>query len=175
MLLSCLTTLLCVKRGKNTEYNQSLFRCLFEDPNYNMKSLAEQYQEDLREGGFDLINFGLTWNNETSIDHAFCNKPESVKNCGIIMTRHFSDHNLIHVELETNLSRITQETIVARDMRKIRANPQYFINSLLSVEWDKLANMVWDVYEMVNFYTKSIISSLDKTSEMKERKFKAKK
>ena len=70
MLLSCLTTLLCVKRGKNTEYNQSLFRCLFEDPNYYMKSLAEQYQEDLREGGFDLINFGLTWNNETAIDHA---------------------------------------------------------------------------------------------------------
>ena len=132
MLLSCLTTLLSVKRGKNTEYNQS--RCLFEDPNYNMKSLAEQYQEDLGEGGFDLINFGLTWNNETAIDHAFCNKPESVKNYGIMMTRHF-----------------------------------------LSVEWDKLANMVWDVDEMVNFYTKSIISSLDKTAEMKERKFKAKK
>ena len=35
--------------------------------------------------------------------------------------------------------------------------------------------MVWDVDEMVNFYTKSIISSLDKTAEMKERKFKAKK
>ena len=28
VLLSCLTTLLCVKRGKNTEYNRSLFRCL---------------------------------------------------------------------------------------------------------------------------------------------------
>ena len=61
-----------------------------------MKSLAEQYQEDLGEGGFDLINFGLTWNNETAIDHAFCNKPESVKNYGIIMRRHFSDHNRIH-------------------------------------------------------------------------------
>ena len=83
-------------------------------------------------------------------------------NLGTITTRHFSDHNLIHVELETNLSRITQETTVARDMRKIRANPQYFINSQLSVEWDKLANMVWDVDEMVNFYTKSIISSWTK-------------
>ena len=68
--------------------------------------------------------------NKTAIDHAFCNKPESVKNYGIIMTRHFSD--LVHVELETILSRITQETIVARGMRKIRANPQYFINSQLS-------------------------------------------
>ena len=139
-----------------------------------MKSLAEQYQEDLREGGFDLINFGLTWNNETAIDHARGGAGREILVWqSLIMTRHFSD--LVHVELETNLSRITQETIVARDMRKIRANPQYFINSLLSVEWDKLANMVWDVDEMVNFYTKSIISSLDKTSEMKERKFKAKK
>ena len=31
VLLSCLTTLLCVKRGKNTEYNRSLFRCLIWD------------------------------------------------------------------------------------------------------------------------------------------------
>ena len=29
----------------------------FDDPNYYKKSLAEQYQEDLGEGGFDLINF----------------------------------------------------------------------------------------------------------------------
>ena len=31
VLLSCLTTLLSVKRGKNTEYNRSLFRCLNRD------------------------------------------------------------------------------------------------------------------------------------------------
>ena len=58
-------------------------------------------------------------------------------------------------------------------MRKIRSNPQYFVNSLMKVEWDKLANMVWDVDEMVNFFTSSIISTLDKTAPVKERKIKS--
>jgi len=98
-----------------------------------------------------------------------------IQNYGTTVTRHFSDHNLIYVELAANLSRLSKETITARDMRKIRSNPQYFVNSLLNVEWDKLANMVWDVDEMVNFYTSSIIASMDITAPFKDRKIKPKK
>ena len=49
-----------------------------------------------------------------------------------------------------------------RDMRRIRANPQYFINALLDIDWGKMANMVHDVDEMVKFYTSSIKKCLDK-------------
>ena len=52
----------------------------FEDPNYYKKALAEEYQEDLAEGGFETINFGLTWRDKTAIDHCFINRPELMKN-----------------------------------------------------------------------------------------------
>ena len=110
----------------------------------------------------------------SSIDHGFCNKPEAIKNYGTIMTEHYSDHNLIHVELQANVSRKCLETFIARDMRKIRSNPQYFINSLMKVQWAKMADMVNDVDEMEKFFTDSVISCLDETAPVKERKLKLK-
>ena len=144
----------------------------FEDPSYYKKELAEQYQEDLGEGGFETINFGDTWK-DRAIDHCFSNKPEAIKNyekqhC------HFSDHKLIYVELLAQAHRSNGDKIIIRDMRKIRTNPQYFINSLLSVILGEMANMVSDVDEMVKFYKKSVISCLDEVAPEGERKYKQK-
>merc|ERR1712079_118717 len=106
----------------------------FDDPTYYKKEIAEKYQEDLGEGGFELINFGLTFKEKTAIDHAFCNKPDAVKNYGTVQTYNYSDHKLIYMELQCMAARRKQETVIARDMRKIRANPQYFVNALKKID-----------------------------------------
>ena len=49
----------------------------FEEPTYYLKTISDQYQIDLGEGGFEIINFGDTWK-DRAIDHTFCNKPEVV-------------------------------------------------------------------------------------------------
>ena len=41
----------------------------FEDHDYYLKPISDQYQLDLGEGGFDIINFGLTWKNRTAVFH----------------------------------------------------------------------------------------------------------
>ena len=91
------------------------------------------------------------------------------------MKIHNSDHHLISVDLLTNISLKHQESVIARDMRKIRANPDYLVNSLREIKWDLLANMVWDVDEMVKFWTSSIIQCVNKVADWKEYKFKLKK
>ena len=77
------------------DFNLDLNR--FEDPTYYKKELAEQYQTDLGEGGFETIHFGPTWK-DRAIDHCFINKPEAIKKHEK-MHIHFSDHKLIWVEL----------------------------------------------------------------------------
>ena len=143
-----------------------------EDPTYYKKALAEQYQEDLAEGGFDTIHFGLTWRDKTAIDHCFTNRPDLINDYGTVNTYHYSDHKLIYVQLLTSAEKRHAESIRARDMRKLRANPQYFINALLSIEWDKLANLVWSVDEIVKFWTTSITKCVDKVAAFKNRKCK---
>ena len=137
--------------------------------------MAEEYKSDLGEGGFDTINFGLTWRERTAIDHCFINKPEAIENYGTVNTLHYSDHKMIYIEMLTNTARKKQESVIVRDMRKIRANPQYFKNCLRKREWVKMANMVWSVDEMVKFYTNTITESLDEVAPFVERKFKPKK
>ena len=148
-------------------------QCSIEDPSYYKKELAEQYQADLGEGGFETFNFGPTWK-ENAIDHCFTNKPEAIQKYEK-QHQHYSDHKLIYVDLIAKITRKTQEKIIARDMRKIRANPQYFINALKKIDWVEMASMVDEVDEMVKFYKKSIIQSLDEVAPLKERKFKPKK
>ena len=104
----------------------------FEDPDYYLKPISDQYQLDLGEGGFDIINFGLTWKSRTAVDHCFINKPEAMKKHGQIpIDSIYSDHSLIYVELEAQIKKRKLESFQCRDMRKIRSNPSYFVNALL--------------------------------------------
>ena len=87
---------------------------------------------------------------------------------------HNSDHHLIYVELLTNLSVKEPDFWISRDMRKIRANPNYFMYALKEIDWLSMAIMVWDVDEMVKFWTSSIVRSLDKVAPLKTNKYKPK-
>lgn len=141
----------------------------FEDPDYYLKIISDQYQLDLGEGGFDILNFGLTWKDRTAVDHCFINKPEAIKKYGKIqIDPNYSDHCLIYVEIEAQVKRRQQEKFQCRDMRKLRSNPSYFIKSLLKHNWDSMAFMN-DVDEMEEFYSSSILQSLNEVAEMKWR------
>ena len=96
---------------------------MFEEPEYYLKIVSDQYQLDLGEGGFDIINFGHTWQDK-AIDHGFINKPEAVIKHGKLPINYlYSDHCLIYVELEASVKKRGQEKIQCRDMRKVRSNP----------------------------------------------------
>ena len=86
----------------------------FEDPTYYKKVMAEEYKSDLGEGGFDTINFGLTWRDRTAIDHCFINRPDLISDYGSVDTYHYSDHKLIYVELITSAVKRHSESIWAR-------------------------------------------------------------
>ena len=79
------------------------------------------------------------------------------------------------MELLTTLSVNDQESVIIRDLRKIRANPEYFLKTLREVKWACLANIIWDVDEMEKFWTASIKQCLDKVAPLKEIKLKPKK
>ena len=63
VLLSCLTTLLCVKRGKNTEYNRSLFRCLSETclNERTWQKAVKNYKKTTLIGSKSSLNPGSAW------------------------------------------------------------------------------------------------------------------
>ena len=73
-----------------------------DDPDYYLKPVSDQYQLDLGEGGLEIIDFGITHpKNKSSIDHGFCNKPETIQRYGTLpIDQIYSDHSLIYVELE---------------------------------------------------------------------------
>ena len=125
------------------------------------------------EGGFETIDFGHTWK-DRNIGHAFLNRPEAIKNHGTVDI-HYSDHKLIFIEIMANASRKSHETIISRDLRKLRANPQYFEHLLRGIDWAEMIKMIDDVDEMVHFYTTSVIKCLDEAAEMKEKKLKPRK
>ena len=82
----------------------------FDDPDYYLKVVSDQYQLDLGEGGFEIINFGITFEkNMSSIDHGFCNKPEAIQRYGKLpIDEGYSDHSLIYVEIEAQIKKRNQ-------------------------------------------------------------------
>ena len=71
------------------------------------------------------------------------------------------------------ISKLKDQTI-SRDLRKLRSNPQFFLNRLSNVDWSILVNIV-DVDEMEEFWTTEINKCLDSIAPWKTRKLKKKK
>lgn len=103
----------------------------WEDPNYYLKKLAEEYQSLIGEQGLELINFGLTWKRNhkngnilcSAIDHALTNKPLSINKYHKIPID-YSDHCMISVDLNINIPKVHESLINSRDFRKLRSNPE---------------------------------------------------
>jgi hypothetical protein len=67
-----------------------------EEKDYYQEKQAKEYQTMIGENGLDIINFGTTWKrpnrDESAIDHALTNKPESIKDYQKIEIL-YSDHD----------------------------------------------------------------------------------
>ena len=148
---------------------------------FYLPKVADVYKECIAKCGLKPIDFGITFRRvhkdgkviESAVDHVLIKKPEMVNDYskGDIT---YSDHSSIIIDLSIGVTRNKQGlTKRSRDLRKIRANPQYFQFALYNCPWDKLAQME-DVDEMETFFTSQIEGVLDKTAPYSNRKIKSK-
>ena len=148
-----------------------------EEEDYYQEKQAKEYQTMIGENGLDVIHFGKTWKRpnreETAIDHALTNKPESIKNYQKIEIA-YSDHDLIYVDLNVKVTKLEDISTITRDYRKVRSNQRNFLNQLKKIKWESLKDMS-NVEDMVQFWTSELNKCLDITAPWKERKKKKKK
>ena len=161
------------------DFNINLEKYL--SPTFYLRAVADEYQKTISNCGLSLIDFGITWRrehkdgsvHESAIDHGLINKPVHL----IEATKKevdYSDHSLIMMEVQCGIPRNHKsQTIHARDLRKIRANPEYLQYALSNIDWTKLAQME-EVNKMVQYWDDEICKVLDKVAPMTERKVKSK-
>ena len=148
----------------------------WEDPNYYLKKLADEYHRLIGLCGLDLLNFGITWSrsqdNGSALDHGLCNKPEAIKNY-YKTDIDYSDHSLIIVDLNVKVPKLHDSISTARDLRKLRNNPQFFISRLKKVDWGAFGYMN-SIDDMETLWTKEINKCLDECAPWKVRRIKKK-
>ena len=148
-----------------------------EDEDYYQEKQAKEYQSMIGENGLDVIHFGKTWKRpnreETAIDHALTNKPESIKDYQKIEIA-YSDHDLIYVDLNVKVAKLKDISTITRDYRKVRSNPNFLLNQLKKIKWESLKDMS-KVGDMVKFWKSELTECLDITAPWKKRKKKKKK
>ena len=99
------------------------------------------YQSFIGRNGLELIDYGITWERyhqngevkKSSLDHSLTNIPAQVGNHKKEYVT-FSDHSAIFVDLEVDMKKMKKIKWVARDMRKLRANPQKLIQELYKID-----------------------------------------
>ena len=80
----------------------------------------------------------------------------------------------VDLNVEIPNSQKNENYITARDLRKLRSNPQFFLNKLANIKWESLAYMEV-VDNMEKFWTVEINKCLDLVAPWKTRKQKQRK
>ena len=153
----------------------------WEDRNYYLKKLSEEYQSLIGDNGLEVINFGITWkrhhkdgkNLSSAIDHALTNKLVAINDYHKTFLD-YSDHEMISVDMNIKTDKLQGNNITSRDLRKLQSNPDYFLKELAKIKWESFSHMD-DIDSMEKFWTKSINECLDYVAPWKTRKFKQKK
>ena len=91
---------------------------------------------------------------ETAIDHALTNKPESIKDYQKIEIA-YSDHDLIYVDLNIKVTKLKIIRTITRDYRKLRSNKTIFLNLLKHINWEVLKDMS-NIDEVEKFWTQEM-------------------
>ena len=151
----------------------------WEDPDYYQKKQAERYQSLIGECGLEVIDFGTTWigNKDgnvisSALDHAITNKSVAINNYHKTPIE-YSDHSMISVDLIIKTHKSHKEIITSRDLRKVRRNPQHFLNELRSVKWEVFGDME-DVDPMEEFWTNRVNDCMDVVAPLKTKIVKQK-
>ena len=119
----------------------------WEDCKYYQKNIAKDYQLMIGNCGLEIYNFGFTWRRkkkniyvQSAIDHAFTNKPLNAHSCSKTEID-YSDHDLIYVKINWKVPKLPNIVTKSRDFRKLKSNPDYFLNALTKIDWSSLVDM----------------------------------
>ena len=115
------------------------------EKDYYLKKVAEEYQSILGKNGLELIDFGITWQRlqengivkESARDHLLSNHLSSISDLKKVYVT-FSDHCAIVTDIIARKQKV-KKLQISRDMRKIRAHPAKFIQELSNINW----NTIW--------------------------------
>ena len=153
----------------------------WEEPKYYQKKQAEKYQSIIGECGLEIIDFGITYNSKkdgevlsSALDHAITNKPMAVSEYHkTFIDDSLSDHHMISVDLNIKTPKFQEKSITSRDVKKLRRNPDFFLNDLRNVGWEIFIDME-DVDPMEKFWTIEINKCMDISAPWKSRKVRKK-
>ena len=150
------------------------------EKDYYLKKVAEEYQSILGKNGLELIDFGITWQRlqengivkESALDHLLSNHLSSISDQKKVYVT-FSDHCAIVTDIIARKQKV-KKLQISRDMRKIRAHPAKFIQELSNINWNTIyENEDMDVDDMVKYWSDNIIKVLDKLAEKKSRQIRS--
>merc|ERR1712008_605673 len=84
-----------------------------------------------------------------------------------------SDHHMVSVDLNIKTPKFQEKSITSRDVKKLRRNPDFFLNELRNVGWEIFIDME-DVDPMEKFWTIEINKCMDISAPWKSRKVRKK-
>ena len=144
---------------------------------YYLKKVAEEYQTLIGKNGLELIDFGITWKRiqengvikQSALDHLLTNQASSIINNKTIKVT-YSDHSAILADIATSKQKARKLKITSRDLRKLRSNPRKFSEELSKIDWAQITEKEdLDVDDMVDFWTREITKKLDILAPQKTR------
>ena len=134
---------------------------------YYLKKISEEYQSLLGKNGLELIDFGITWKRvqengvikQSALDHLLTNNTSSItSNKKGKVT--YSDHSVIWADIATSKQKAKKQKVTSRDLRKLRSNPRKFSEELSKIDWARITEYE-DVDSMVDFWTTGTNNVLD--------------
>ena len=150
-----------------------------DDDTFYLKNILGEYESILGENGLMNKRLGVTFERihndgkvfQSELDHLVTNCPDEIKDCGTLTSDASPDHRVIFAEIYFDKPRPEKKTIVSRDIRGIRKNPNLLREAVARQDWYQLMGME-DVDEMVETWVKHINVALDEVAPKKERVLK---
>ena len=149
-----------------------------DDSTFYLKNILREYESILGENGLTNKRLGITFERihedgtviQSELDHLVTNCPDEIKDYGTLIFDK-SDHRVIFAEIYFDKQKAEKKTVVTRDLRAIRKNPQLLKEAVTKQDWYQLLGME-SVDEMVEIWTKQITAALDQVAPKKEKVLK---
>ena len=144
--------------------------------------MSNRLQEEMSSHNMKLLDYGITRRREdvngkidqSALDIAATNRKERLTKYTKSDWHSWTDHSTITMTINIGMyKKKQQEFYYARQLTKIRNNPEEFKRRLGMIEWEQLANME-NVNDCVIFYSEKVAEVIDQMAPMKKKKVKKK-
>ena len=94
---------------------------------YYLKKISEEYQSLLGKNGLELIDFGITWKRvqengvikQSALDHLLTNNSSSIINNKKVKVT-YSDHSAIWADIATSKQKVKKQKITKREKAQVK-------------------------------------------------------